>query len=57
MKRKIVYKIWYKCPNQPWEVIDSFDNKKEADEMLKEYAMAYRGQCCSLKVKRGYDYV
>lgn len=38
---KVVYKIRGKYPGEPWEDIDEFDTKEEAQTMLTEYRMAY----------------
>ena len=38
---KTVYKIRGKYPGCPWEDIDEFDTKEEAQAMLSEYRMAY----------------
>lgn len=36
-----MYKIYGKYPGEPREIIDEFDTKQEAREMLSEYRMAY----------------
>ena len=38
------YDIIYKYGRQPKETIDTFYEKQEAYNMLKEYQMAFRGQ-------------
>ena len=38
---KTVYKIRGKYHGCPWEDIDEFDTKEEAQAMLSEYRMAY----------------
>ena len=36
-----MFKIYGKYPGEPWEIIDEFDTREEAQAMLSEYRMAY----------------
>ena len=49
-----MYVIRGKYPGQPWEDIDSFHNKKEAEDMLEEYRRAF-GKGWLFCIKRRAD--
>jgi len=47
-----MFKIMGKYTDCPWEEIDSFGTRKEAEVMLAEYKIAY-GAGWSLKIVKG----
>lgn len=47
-----MYKIWGKYQGQPWEVIDTFATRREAELMLAEYRLAF-GSGWVLEIRRG----
>ena len=41
MRKRIVYVIEGKYPGCSYDEVDEFDTREEAEEMLKEYRMAF----------------
>lgn len=47
-----MYKIWGKYENCPWEVVDEFATRREAELMLTEYRLAF-GRGWLLEIRKG----